>query len=267
MYGGVPKKQQRQALRRGAHVVIATPGRLLDLVREGACDLSAVKCVVLDEADRMLDLGFEEDIKAIMSSCPPKAERQTVMFSATWPEAVRAIANTYQRKPVRVVAGSEDLTANHRVTQTVEVLDPREKERRLDQLLHEHHKARGARVLVFALYKKEASRLEQALSRRCDPTLCTHCSARGSDSHTFPLFPPRRGWKVGAIHGDRSQEERTRALDAFTRGTTPILVATDVAARGLGARLQTGPHCAAGADSSLLQTSPTWRRSSTTPSP
>ncbi|RKP25219.1 P-loop containing nucleoside triphosphate hydrolase protein [Syncephalis pseudoplumigaleata] len=214
IYGGVPKHEQRRAVQR-ADVVVATPGRLQDLLDEGACDLSQVSFLVLDEADRMLDVGFEQAVRKILQHCRPTAQRQTLMFSATWPDAVRRLADEFMRGAddaaggvVRVAIGNTDLAASGNVTQIVQVLqDDRDKEFELQRLLKDYHRSRTNRILIFALYKKEAMRIEQNLSRR--------------------------GWKVQAIHGDKSQDQRTAALADFKAGTCPLLVATDVAARGL----------------------------------
>ena len=218
VYGGVPKDAQRQALRT-AHIIVATPGRLNDLINEGAADLSNVGYVVLDEADRMLDKGFEEEIRKIISttSSPDSFEkgnrgRQTLMFTATWPPSVRDLASTFMRSPVKIAIGDNptgELRANTSITQKVEVISPYDKETRLVQLLKQHSSTSShTRILVFCLYKKEASRVEG--------------------------FLRSKGLKVAGIHGDLSQEKRTAALEAFKRDKgTPILVATDVAARGL----------------------------------
>lgn len=207
VYGGTPKGPQRSALKAGARVVIATPGRLQDLMEEGVCSLEQVTYVVLDEADRMLDLGFEPAIRAILSTCAKV--RQTVMFSATWPQAVSKLAMEFMNEadPVKVMVGSQDLAANHDVTQIVEVIEDRARDARLETLLQKYHKSRTNRVLVFVLYKKEAVRVEAALQRR--------------------------GWKVSAVHGDKGQADRTKAVNSFKDGTRPLLIATDVAARGL----------------------------------
>ncbi|KAF8554540.1 DEAD-domain-containing protein [Imleria badia] len=221
VFGGVDKAPQINALRnenkdgKVTRIVVGTPGRILDLVNEGACDLSRVNYLVLDEADRMLDKGFENDIRKIISFTMQGADRQTMMFSATWPEAVRRLAGTFQRNPVRVTVGSDDLTANSHVEQIVEVFDdPREKDARLAKTLktlaHKKTSTKGspeARILVFALYKKEASRVESTLRKQ--------------------------GYTVGALHGDLSQSARMDALEKFKTGETGLLVATDVAARGL----------------------------------
>ena len=211
VYGGVPKDEQRRALKT-ADIVVATPGRLNDLINEGYADLSKAKYVVLDEADRMLDKGFEEEIRKIINTTPAIGKRQTLMFTATWPESVRALASTFMRDPVKIAIGdnpSGDLRANARIVQKVEVVDPRNKEWRLLQLLKEYQSGaqKDDRILVFCLYKKEATRVEG--------------------------FIRQKGFRVAGIHGDLSQEQRTRSLDAFKKGQTPVLVATDVAARGL----------------------------------
>jgi len=205
LYGGVEKKTQRNILQKGIHIVVATPGRLLDLISEGYCKLGQVSFLVLDEADRMLDMGFEKPIRAILKEIPEK--RQTLMFSATWPVIIQQLASEFLNNPVRVTVGSEDLAANHKVKQIVDVMEPFGKDKRLEDLLNIYHKSRKNRVLVFALYKKEADRVEQTLRRK--------------------------GWRVQSIHGDKSQAERTAAITKFKDGSEPLLIATDVAARGL----------------------------------
>ncbi|TIB77632.1 DEAD-domain-containing protein [Wallemia mellicola] len=208
LYGGVSKDEQKRTIKKNKpRVIVGTPGRLLDLANDGGVDFSNVKYLVLDEADRMLDQGFEKDITAIISKT--LKERQTAMFSATWPQSVRALAATFMKDPVRVTVGSEELTANKRVDQVIETLDNgRMKEQRLNAHLKSIRKDMGnARVLVFALYKKEASRIENTLRRG--------------------------GHAVGSIHGDLSQQQRMKALADFKDGSVPLLVATDVAARGL----------------------------------
>ncbi|KAI0448318.1 P-loop containing nucleoside triphosphate hydrolase protein [Xylaria acuta] len=207
VYGGASKDDQRHLLEK-ADIIVATPGRLKDFLEEGAIKLENAKFVVLDEADRMLDKGFEDDIKRIIGCTPKKEERQTLMFTATWPQSVQALALSFMVSPVRIQIGgneSGDLQANTRIEQHVEVVDQRAKEGRLLQLLKAHPK--NERVLVFCLYKKEATRVEN--------------------------FLQQRGIKVVGIHGDLKQEQRTRSLEAFKSGHTPVLVATDVAARGL----------------------------------
>ncbi|KAG9762461.1 ATP-dependent RNA helicase DBP3, partial [Aureobasidium melanogenum] len=210
VYGGVNKDQQRATLT-GAHIVVATPGRLNDFVSEGSIDLSNVTYAVLDEADRMLDKGFEEEVRKILGSCAPTG-RQTLMFTATWPPSVRELAATFMKKPVRINIGENttgELRANTRIVQEVEVMGPYDKNDRLIALLKKYQSGKNKedRILVFCLYKKEATRIEG--------------------------FIRSKGFNVGGIHGDLSQDQRQRSLDAFKAGKVPLLVATDVAARGL----------------------------------
>ncbi|KAK4548873.1 RNA-dependent ATPase [Oleoguttula mirabilis] len=211
VYGGTNKDEQRATLR-GTHVVVATPGRLNDYVQEGSIDLSNVTYVVLDEADRMLDKGFEQEVRKIISATAPTG-RQTLMFTATWPPSVRELADTFMTKPVKVTIGdnaSGELRANVRIIQEIEVMeDQRDKQPRLIELLKQYQsgKNKNDRILVFCLYKKEATRIEE--------------------------FVRRRGFNVAGIHGDLNQQKRMESLEAFKAGTVPILVATDVAARGL----------------------------------
>src|SRR2546423_8827717 len=160
----------------------------------------------------MLDKGFEEDNRKIIKATPPIEQRQTLMFTATWPESVRELATTFMKSPVKITIGDNpygDLRANTRIVQKVEVLDPRGKDMRLLQLLKQYQsgKQKDDRILVFCLYKKEATRVEN--------------------------FIRAKGIKVAGIHGDLSQIQRTTSLEAFKSGKTPVLVATDVAARGL----------------------------------
>ncbi|KAJ3202784.1 RNA-dependent ATPase [Entophlyctis luteolus] len=207
LYGGAPKHEQKQMLRSGPDIVVATPGRLMDFMGESECDISDVEFFVLDEADRMLDLGFEPNIRDIAAAIKTKS-RQTVMFSATWPQSVMNLSKKYLKNPVHVTVGSKDLSANANIEQRVEVLaDGRAKENRLAALLRDYHKTRKNRVMVFALYKKEAARLEQYV--------------RGL------------GYNANAIHGDLTQERRSAAISAFKDGSCPLLIATDVAARGI----------------------------------
>lgn len=216
LFGGVPKNEQLKELNAtpAVRILVGTPGRVLDLAREGSLDLSGVDYLVLDEADRMLDKGFEPDVRAIIGMTRSREDgRHTSMFSATWPPAVRGLAETFMKDPVRVTVGSDQLTANRRIEQRVEVLeDSKAKERRLNAVLRElgagpRGKNCKDKILIFALYKREASRIEDNLRRG--------------------------GYAVSAIHGDMTQPQRMASLESFKSGETPLLVATDVAARGL----------------------------------
>ncbi|KAL8900703.1 MAG: hypothetical protein Q9207_005570 [Kuettlingeria erythrocarpa] len=213
VYGGVPKGPQRLALST-AQIVVATPGRLQDLINEGSADLSQVKYLVLDEADRMLEKGFEDAIRKIVSTTPSTNQgRQTLMFTATWPESVRELAATFMSDPARITIGEDnadgELRANTRIEQQVEVVDPRGKEQRMLQIIKRYQSGaqKNDRILVFCLYKKEATRVEGYLRSK--------------------------GLRVAGIHGDLSQSARESALAGFKKGDCPLLVATDVAARGL----------------------------------
>ncbi len=210
VYGGVHKDIQREMLR-GTNILVATPGRLNDFIQEGAIDLSESTYLVLDEADRMLDTGFEDDVRKIISQTSPTG-RQTLMFTATWPQSVRDLASTFMTTPVKVTIGdnaSGELRANVRISQEVEVIEEMQKQGRLIELLKQYQsgKNKNDRILVFCLYKKEATRIEE--------------------------FIRRRGFPVAGIHGDLNQQKRTESLDLFKTGKVPCLVATDVAARGL----------------------------------
>lgn len=217
LYGGVSKYDQVRQLQSTAkpiRAVVGTPGRVLDLAREGTLDLSNVTYAVLDEADRMLDVGFEPDIRAILGMTRNKDDgRHTSMFSATWPMSLRGLAETFMREPMRVTIGSDELSANHRVEQTVEVMeDSRAKQSKLEAFLRQigagpRGRAPKDKVIIFALYKKEAQRVEDTLKRK--------------------------GYNVAGIHGDLSQAQRIASLDSFKSGEAPLLVATDVAARGI----------------------------------
>ena len=222
VYGGVAKEPQRLALQ-SADIIVATPGRLIDLMNEGAADLSRVGYLVLDEADRMLDKGFEDDMRTIISATPAtlpidggitERPRQTLMFTATWPPSVRELAATFLLNPIHISIGQDnpqgDLRANTRITQFVEVVESKAKEYRLLQIIKKHQSgaSKDDRILIFCLYKKEAQKVESSLRAK--------------------------GLRVVGIHGDLSQEKRTKSLSEFKReGGTPLLVATDVAARGL----------------------------------
>ncbi|CAL1376199.1 unnamed protein product [Linum trigynum] len=206
VYGGTPKGPQISSLKSGVDIVIGTPGRLKDLIEMEVCRLKDVSYVVLDEADRMLDMGFRQEVQHILSKT--SSPRQMLMFSATWPLDVHNLAKDHMDpNPVKVVVGSEDTAANHDVLQIVEVIEDRLRDDRLLALLEKYHKTQKNRVIVFALYQKEAERLEGMLRRS--------------------------GWKVVGIHGAKSQEQRTKSLSLFKTGGCPLMVATDVAARGL----------------------------------
>ena len=193
IYGGAPKGPQYAALRKGAQIVVATPGRLKDLMMEGAVSLGRTTFLVLDEADRMLDLGFEPEIRALAGAI--RADRQTVMFSATWPNSIQALAQEFLAEPLMVRIGAEGTRASHSITQIVEVIEATARDARLEQLLMQYQgdKASSRRCIIFVLYKKEV----------CLLTLGSHRTAlQTTDKRlTAPIrracFFRRRVWVSG----------------------------------------------------------------------
>ncbi|KAI7751626.1 hypothetical protein M8C21_014770, partial [Ambrosia artemisiifolia] len=203
LYGGAPKGPQLRELDRGTDIVVATPGRLNDILEMKRLSLSQVTFLVLDEADRMLDMGFEPQIRKIVKEVP--ARRQTLMYTATWPKEVRKIAADLLVNPVQVNIGSVDeLVANKAITQHIELLPPMEKNRRLEQILRSQEPR--SKIIIFCTTKKMCDQLARSLTRQ---------------------------FAAAAIHGDKSQGERDYVLNQFRTGRSPVLVATDVAARGL----------------------------------
>ena len=201
IFGGVGQSPQVKALRRGVDVLVATPGRLLDLYEQGHVDLSEVQHFVLDEADRMLDMGFSKDVERILRLVPRK--RQNLMFSATMPKAIGELANQMLHRPVHVDISPEAPTTD-RIEQYVAFVQKADKRQLLIDLLEGQMVACG---IVFTRTKHGANRLAKQLSKAGIP----------SDS----------------IHGDKSQTARTRALEAFRNGDVFVLVATDIASRGI----------------------------------
>ncbi|KAJ0455395.1 putative RNA helicase [Helianthus annuus] len=203
LYGGAPKGPQLKELERVADIVVATSGRLNDILEMKKVDFRQVSLLVLDEADRMLDMGFEPQIRKIVNEIPPRM--QTLMYTATWPKEVRKIAGDLLVNPVQVNIGNADeLAANKSITQYVEVVPQMEKQRRVEQILRSEE--RGPKIIIFCSTKKLCDQLTRSISRNL-----------GS----------------AAIHGDKSRGERDFVLNQFRSGKSPILVATDVAARGL----------------------------------
>eukprot|EP01018_Ginkgo_biloba_P009608 Gb_10302 [translate_table: standard] len=203
LYGGAPKGPQLRDLERGADIVVATPGRLNDILEMKRVSLRQVSFLVLDEADRMLDMGFEPQIRKIVNEIP--RQRQTLMYTATWPKEVRKIAGDLLVNPVQVNIGDVDeLSANKSITQYVEVVPPMEKQRRVEQILRGQEP--GSKIIIFCSTKRMCDQLTRSLGRQ---------------------------FGAAAIHGDKSQGERDWVLSQFRTGKSPVLVATDVAARGL----------------------------------
>ncbi|KAK1279522.1 DEAD-box ATP-dependent RNA helicase 40 [Acorus gramineus] len=203
LYGGAPKGPQLREIERGVDIVVATPGRLNDILEMRKINFSQVSFLVLDEADRMLDMGFEPQIRTIVNEIPP--HRQTLMYTATWPKEMRKIAGELLLNPVQVNIGNVDeLAANKAITQYVEVVPHLEKQRRLEQILRTQE--RGSKIIIFCSTKKLCDQIARSIGR---------------------------SFGAAAIHGDKSQDERDWVLNQFRSGKSPILVATDVAARGL----------------------------------
>jgi len=201
VYGGVQIDPQIAALRAGAEIVVATPGRLLDHLNSKTVHLGQVQFLVLDEADRMLDMGFLPDIRRILSQLP--VERQNLLFSATFSEDIRRLASHFMRKPVMIEVAARNAAAEN-VSHVVHFV---ESESKRDLLLHLLESRHLSQVLVFVSTRVGAARLSRWLEKA--------------------------GVAATAIHGDKTQQERLVALDGFKDGTIRVLVATDVAARGL----------------------------------
>jgi len=201
IFGGVGKSPQEKSLVRGVDVLTATPGRLLDLHGEGKLRLDAVEIVVLDEADRMLDMGFIRDVRRIVALLPK--ERQTLLFSATMPPSIAELASTILRKPVRIDISPESPTVEL-IDQSVIYAEKNDKRHLLAAIIDA---AQINRALVFTRTKHGADRLVRSLEKA--------------------------GISSAAIHANKSQNNRTRALESFRSGKTRILVATDLAARGI----------------------------------
>jgi ATP-dependent RNA helicase RhlE len=201
VFGGVSQRSQVQELKRGVDILVATPGRLLDLMQQGVVDLSRVRIFVLDEADRMLDMGFIHDVRRITAKLP--AERQTLFFSATMPAEIRKLADALLVDPVFVSVTPIASTAEN-VAQSVYFVT---REQKLPLLVSKLREPGFSRVLVFCRTKHGANRVAQQLERAKIPS--------------------------GAIHGNKSQASRTHVLESFKSGKLRVLVATDIAARGI----------------------------------
>ena len=170
VYGGVPRGQQIRDLSRGVEVCIATPGRLIDMLQSEKTNLRRVTYLVLDEADRMLDMGFEPQIRKIISQIRP--DRQTLMWSATWPKEVRQLASDFQHEFIQVNIGSMDLSANHRITQIVEIVSDFDKRDRMSKHLETIMEDRNNKVLLFTGTKRVADEITRFLRQDGWPALC-----------------------------------------------------------------------------------------------
>ena len=202
IFGGIGINPQLATLRRGVDIAIATPGRLLDIANQKGIDFGAIETLVLDEADRMLDMGFIKDIKKLMSFMPKN--RQTLLFSATFSKEIKALASSLLREPVLIEVAKENSTAQQ-ITQAVYPVDKGRKRELLAKLIKD---GEWKQVLVFTRTKHGANKLCKQLEEYS-------------------------GIKASAIHGNKSQGARTKALADFKAGNTRVLVATDIAARGI----------------------------------
>ncbi|EEB73720.1 DEAD/DEAH box helicase [Thermococcus sp. AM4] len=202
IYGGQPIGPQIRALERGVHVVVGTPGRVLDHLNRGTLDLSSVRFFVLDEADRMLDMGFVDDIEEIMRRAPE--EKRILMFSATMPMGILLLAKKYMRNPEVVLVSRDEIVPEMVDQEYVEVL-PARKYEKLKEVLEE-----GFYGIIFCHTKRETRELSERLRRD--------------------------GFRADALNGDMSQAARERTFNRFKEGKINVLVATDVAARGLDVR-------------------------------
>ncbi len=198
--GGVPFGPQLGSLEHGAHIVVGTPGRMLDHLRRGTLELKSLRMLVLDEADRMLDMGFQDDLKAIIAAAP--RNRQTLLFSATYPESIAAMSATVQSQPVTVKV--EAVHDSQQIKQLFYLVEREKRTAALAQVLG-HYRAES--TLVFCNTKKECQEVADTLKQR--------------------------GFSALAIHGDLEQRERDQVLARFANKSVSILVATDVAARGI----------------------------------
>jgi ATP-dependent RNA helicase DDX5/DBP2 len=210
-YGGAPKYPQIAALSRGVECVIATPGRLNDLLEMGKANLGNVQFLVLDEADRMLDMGFEPQIRSIIEKTP--RAHQTMLFSATWPREIQRLAHDFLKDPIQINVGEvNSLQANKDIQQTIQMCTEGEKLDKLTALLkgiveEGGGKEQHAKVICFVAKKVSCNDLANQLWND--------------------------GFAVDSLHGDRPQWERTKVMNAFKGGQLRMLIATDVAARGL----------------------------------
>ena len=198
--GGVPFGPQLGSLEHGAHIVVGTPGRMLDHLRRGTLELKSLRMLVLDEADRMLDMGFQDDLKTIIAAAP--RNRQTLLFSATYPESIAAMSATVQSQPVTVKV--EAVHDSQQIKQLFYLVEREKRTAALAQILG-HYRAES--TLVFCNTKKECQEVADTLKQR--------------------------GFSALAIHGDLEQRERDQVLARFANKSVSILVATDVAARGI----------------------------------
>ena len=201
IFGGVSMRPQKSKLKKGVDIVVATPGRLLDHLSQNTIDLSGVEVFVLDEADRMLDMGFKRDIEKVIKQLPER--RQNLLFSATFPKEIQRLASKLLNSPKKIQVASENSTAE-KVKQTVYPVD---QSRKRELLIHSIKENNWFQVLVFIKTKRAADKLTRQLNKK--------------------------GILSDTIHGNKTQAARSKALEGFKKGKVQVLVATDVAARGI----------------------------------
>ena len=201
VYGGTKIEQQIKVLRKGVEVVVATPGRLLDLIQRGSVNLSMIEVLVLDEADRMFDMGFINDVRKIVAELP--IERQTLLFSATMPDAIKKLTENIQKSPVMIQIGRQQ----NPIDTITQHIFPVPKTQKMDLLLHLIERENMGSVLVFSRTKHGADKICRKLNQNYVEAV--------------------------AIHSNRTQGQRLKALDGFKRGKYQVMVATDIAARGI----------------------------------
>jgi len=208
VFGGAPKFNQRREIEDGVEMIVATPGRLLDFIQSRVVRCDRISFLIMDEADRMLDMGFEPQIRKIVGQMR-SANRQTLMYTATWPKEVRQLATDFQNNPIRVTIGQagDHLAANPNIKQIVEVCEEWEKPAKFTHFMERAYQGRVVKSIVFTETKRACDYLSQELGRR--------------------------GWPVAPIHGDKDQRQRDKVIQDFRAGKIPILIATDVASRGL----------------------------------
>jgi len=207
VFGGAPRQPQIRSLWNGPQCVVATPGRLNDFLNDGSLKISQCVYLVLDEADRMLDMGFEPQVRELMKFLPPV--RQTALFTATWPREVRSVADSLTQSPTHIQVGSSDAqTTNADITQhVVKIRTEGDKMRHLEEEIFPALQRTGSSALIFTKTKRAAAGMHSTLARAGAPIVC--------------------------LHGDMEQRDRDHALWAFKQGKAKVLVATDVAQRGL----------------------------------
>lgn len=216
LYGGAPKYPQISTLSRGVDIIIATPGRLNDLIEMNKVNLASIKFLVLDEADRMLDMGFEPQIRSVISKL--SLDRQTLLFSATWPKEIQRLAHDFLKKDtVQINVGDVDsLVANKDITQKIHMISEYDKPDKIQEVLKE-------------LTQDDANAKDGGKEH---PKIIVFTSRKSTcDELANKLW--NDGFAVDSLHGDRAQWERTKVMNAFKSGTLRMLIATDVAARGL----------------------------------